>query len=380
MMDGLTYLDHNATTPVHPWVIEAVGATLDQCGNASSVHGWGRRAHAALEKARDAVASLAGARSDGLVFTSGGTEANNLALMSFKEFKVAVSAIEHDSVLHVRNDAQLIPVDPDGVIDLNALEQMIDGRTLVSVMVANNETGVIQPIDKIGVICREKGAMLHCDAVQAAGKIALDLASNGVHLASLSAHKIGGPQGVGALVVYNPEIQANALLVGGGQEKGMRPGTENLPGIVGFGVAASIARDELCNYVSMAALRDRLEAQIKRLSPDSRIFGQRANRLPNTSCFTMPGVGSEAQVMSLDLAGVMVSAGSACSSGKVKSSHVLRAMGVEQDIAGTAIRISFGRGNAEADVDKLMNAWGRLFARHGFSEQTAAAAKSANAA
>jgi len=380
MSMGATYLDHNATTPVHLQVIDAVSAAMGLCGNASSVHAWGRRAHNVLEDAREAVASLVGTGDHDVIFTSGGTEANNLALNCAGLPRLVVSAVEHDSILSVRDNAEIAAVDSDGVIDIDALDQLVDGDTLVSVMLANNETGVIQPIEKIAEVCRSKGAVLHCDAVQAAGKVKLNLRESGVHLASFSAHKIGGPQGVGALAIYDPSTKVRALLSGGGQEKGLRPGTENVPGIVGFGAAASIAQSGLTDYLDLAVLRDGVETQIGRLSPRSQIFGLKVERLPNTTCFTMPGVGSETQVMSLDLAGVLVSAGSACSSGKVKSSHVLRAMGVEQDVAETAIRVSFGRGSTEQDADKLVKAWGGLFARHGLSEQRAAQTTNADAA
>jgi cysteine desulfurase len=364
------YLDYNATAPVRPEVIEAVAAALATGGNPSSVHQSGRRARAQLERAREAVAALVGAPPDAVVFTSGGTEANNQALRSVAGPKL-VSAIEHDSVLAVLPEAIRVPVDCQGVIDLERLEEQLatTRAALVSVMLANNETGVIQPLADVVASARRHGALVHCDAVQAAGKLPLDLAALGVDFLTLSAHKLGGPQGVGALVL-GPGIEPAALHHGGAQERRWRPGTENLPGIVGFGRACELAMADRAWGDRVGALRDRLEARIAGIAPQARLPGKGAPRLANTCCLTMPGVSHQIQLIDLDLAGIAVSAGSACSSGKVGPSHVLAAMGVPADEARTAIRISLGWASTTSDVDRLVAAWGGLYERT--RERTAA--------
>ena len=306
---------------------------------------------------------MVGAAPAQVVFTSGGTEANNQALRSVRG-PVAVSAIEHDSVLAAAPDAARIPVDAEGRLDLAALERELARASpvLVSVMLANNETGVIQPVREVVEVARRHGARVHCDAVQAAGKLAIDIDALGADFLTLSAHKFGGPQGVGALVVSNG-LEPEALLRGGGQERRWRPGTENLPGIVGFGRACELAMADADWWRRTAALRDRLEARLTRLAPAARVFGREAERLPNTSCITMPGVSNQTQLIEFDLAGIAVSTGSACSSGKVGPSHVLAAMGVEPEAAASAIRISLGWASTADEVDHLIDAWGRLYAR-----------------
>ena len=362
-MSRFSYLDYNATAPVRPAVIEAVRDALERMGNPSSVHRYGREARRALEHARALVAAMVGAAPAQVVFTSGGTEANNQALRSVRG-PVAVSAIEHDSVLAAAPDAARIPVDAEGRLDLAALERELARASpvLVSVMLANNETGVIQPVREVVEVARRHGARVHCDAVQAAGKLAIDIDALGVDFLTLSAHKFGGPQGVGALVVSNG-LEPDALLRGGGQERRWRPGTENLPGIVGFGRACELAMADADWWQRTAALRDRLEARLTRLAPAARVFGRGAERLPNTSCITMPGVSNQTQLIEFDLAGIAVSTGSACSSGKVGPSHVLAAMGVEPAAAASAIRISLGWASTADEVDHLVDAWGRLYAR-----------------
>ena len=362
-MRRLSYLDYNATAPVRPAVVETMRATLERTGNPSSVHRFGREARRALEHAREAVAAMLGAAPDQVVFTSGGTEANNQALRS-AQGPVVVSAIEHDSVLAAVPDAARIPVDAEGRVDLAALEQMLAGLApqLVSVMLANNETGVIQPVREVVEIARGHGARVHCDAVQAGGKLAIDMAALGADLLTLSAHKFGGPQGVGALVVRKG-LEPDALLRGGGQERRWRPGTENLPGIAGFGRACELAMADADWRERTAALRDHFETRIAQLAPAMRVFGLGAERLPNTSCLTMPGVSNHTQLIEFDLAGIAVSTGSACSSGKVGPSHVLAAMGVAPDEAASAIRISLGWASIPDDVDRFVDAWGRLYVR-----------------
>jgi cysteine desulfurase len=361
---GTTYLDWNATSPLRDEAIAAMQAALSHCGNPSSVHRAGRKARAMLETARAQVAALIGARPESIVFTSGGSEANVTALAGFPARRLIVSAIEHDSV-RVAPNATVIPAKPDGTADLGTLDWMLaaDPRpALVSLMAANNETGAIQDIAEASRIAHRHGALLHCDAVQAAGKIPFDFAALGCDLVTLSAHKLGGPPGVGALVV-TPGIDIAPLIHGGGQERGRRAGTENLPGIVGFGAAAEAARNALEAYSRIAALRDLAERRLLAIAPDAIIHATQTPRLANTLCISMSGVAASTQIMALDLAGVMVSAGSACSSGKVRRSHVLEAMGVDAATAESAIRISLGWYTAESDIDHLVEAWGALYAR-----------------
>lgn len=353
------YLDYNATAPVRPEAARAVFEALQTCGNPSSIHTPGRAARQQVEAARSEVAALAGADASQVIFTSGGSEANQLALRGSQVTRVLVSAIEHDSVLAAMEQPTIIPVLESGVIDLMALKKMLTDApqpALVSVMLANNETGILQPVAEAARIAHAHGAVLHCDAVQAAGKLAVDCEALGADLLSLSAHKIGGPQGIGALIVRNG-LLLDAQLRGGGQERGLRAGTENVPGIIGFGVAANIARASLDQMARVMALRDQLEAGVAAIAPQTVFFGRDVARLPNTACFAQPGLSAATQVMALDLSGVAVSAGSACSSGKVSRSKVLRAMGAKDDLAASAIRISLGWGSQAEDVDAFLNAW-----------------------
>jgi len=360
------YLDYNATAPLKPAVIDAMTTALAECGNASSVHRFGRLARRAVEAARDEVAALVGAEGRQLVFTSGGTEANNLAIAAAGAGRrILVSAVEHDSVRQVASDAEIIPVDARGEVDLAALQAMLerDSRpALVCVMLANNETGATQPLALVTHLAHAHGALVHCDAVQAAGKMPIDVTRLDTDTLSLSAHKFGGPQGIGALIVGD-KIELNALLKGGGQERGWRAGTENTPAIRGFGVAARLAREELGAMQALAALRDALEQRLLRVAPDVVIMAPGAGRLPNTSCVAVPGIPAETQVMALDLAGIAVSAGSACSSGKVRPSHVLRAMGHSPEIAGSTIRVSLGWRTAPEDIEHFVDAWTTMVAR-----------------
>jgi len=332
---------------------------LAEHGNPSSVHSVGRAARRMLEEARRKVAALVSAKPADVVFTSGGTEANNLALRGCGRPRVLVSAVEHPSVLEAAGNVEIVPVDKNGIVDLSALADMLaDGDTpaIVSVMLANNETGVILPVAETSRIARIHGALAHCDAVQAAGRLPVDMHALGVDMLTLSAHKLGGPKGAGALVV-SEGVHLEPIIRGGGQELGRRSGTENLPGIAGFGMAAELAARDLGAVSAVPDLRDRLEERIRRAVPSARIIGDGIERLGNTSCIALPGISAETQVMALDLAGFAVSAGSACSSGKVAASHVLRAMGLPDDIAGCAIRISLGPGNDESDVDGFVAAY-----------------------
>jgi len=372
-MTDAIYLDHNASTTARPQATQAVVDALSMCGNASSVHRFGRLTKRVLEDAREQVAALIEVKPSQVIFTSGGTEANNLAYCGSGCERVLASSVEHASVLNVSDRVEVVPVDGEGRLNLDALSAQISagqGSALVSVMYANNETGVIQPVREIAERVRAGGAVFHCDAIQGAGKIAFSFADTGADLLSLSAHKIGGPQGVGALIVREG-LNLAPLIRGGGQELRKRAGTENLSGIAGFGAAAEAALANIEDFQRLKGLRDRLETQITQLAPVS-VFGAGVERLVNTSCFTMPGVNSEVQVMGLDIAGVAISAGSACSSGKVEPSHVLRAMGVDEQQAGSAIRVSFGWDSKDGDVDRFVEAWGNVYSRAGNAPDTAA--------
>lgn len=360
-MHTIAYLDHNATSPLRPAAFDAMAEAMRVGGNPSSVHAAGRRARAIVDKARREVASLAGAEPSEIVFTSGGTEANNLALAGAGRRRVLVSAVEHDSVRRAAPQAELLPVDGNGVLELGALERTLassDEPALVSVMLANNETGVLQPVAEVVRLARSAGALVHCDAVQGAGKVPVHLRDLGVDYLSLSAHKIGGPTGVGALVMRKG-APLSPTLRGGGQESNRRAGTENVAGIAGFGAAAMLAAPGL----DVMALRGELELSLVQIAEGARVFGAAAPRLGNTSCISMPGVPAETQVMAFDLAGVCISAGSACSSGKVQRSPVLDAMGVPAIEAACATRISLGWNTQAADIERLIAAWKNLYLR-----------------
>jgi cysteine desulfurase len=382
------YLDHNATAPIRPEVVEAVAAALRAGGNPSSVHAEGRAARARVEAAREAVAALVGARPREVVFTSGGTEANAMALTPALVpvadrrplDRLLVAAAEHACVLSggsfPRDRIETIPVTPGGVADMGWLEGRLarakeEGeRVMVALQAANNETGVLQPVRQAAGLVHDAGGVLHCDAVQAAGKVEIDMAGLGADTLALSAHKIGGPPGAGALVVSPRVHLAEPLLRGGGQERGSRAGTENVPGIAGFGAAARAALDALAGeHERLASLRDRLEAGLLALAPEAVVFGRSEARLPNTTLIALPGWRAETALIALDLAGIAASSGSACSSGKVKPSHVLAAMGVEPDLAACAIRLSIGWTSTDAEVNRALeafeNARNALYRRRG---------------
>ena len=371
-----TYLDWNATAPLRPEAVVAMTAALERCGNPSSVHGWGRSARRMVEDSRAAVAAMIGALPENVVFGSGGTEANHLALRGAGRERVLVSAVEHDSVLRAVPEAERIPVDPHGRVQLDALATMLaseDRPALVSVMLANNETGVIQPVADIAALAHAHGALFHCDAVQAAGKLSLDMAEIGADLLTLSAHKLGGPPGVGA-VILTQGVELTPIFCGGGQERGRRAGTENILGIVGFGAAARVAKAEIALNQHVRGLRDALEAEIIAAGPEAIVVGGDVPRLPNTTAIAMPGMSAETQVIALDLDGVMVSAGAACSSGKVGPSHVLAAMGVPVEIASSTIRVSLGWSTTEDDIDRFIRSWTALYRRRrGFAQEARAA-------
>ncbi len=366
-MTDLIYLDYNATAPIRPAVIDLVATVMAECGNPSSVHALGRQAKGRIETARRQLAELVHCKPQEVIFTSGGTETNNLALKALQGRSLLIGPAEHDSVLAGAGteDVRLLTIGADGLVDLADLERQLEvcsAPPLVSLMLANNETGVLQPIEAVVDLVHAKGGLVHTDAVQSVGKIPVDFRALGVDMMSLSAHKIGGPQGQGALLVREG-LALPSLQKGGGQELGRRGGTENVAGIAGFGLAAELAGENLPRYTDIGIVRDHMEASILALSPTSRIYGRETSRLPNTSCVSMPGVGSELQVMSFDLAGIAVSAGSACSSGKVKASHVLTAMGATEQEASEAIRISLGWLTTQSDIDKFVEVWEKLFRR-----------------
>ncbi len=335
-------------------------AALAEPANPSSVHGFGRRARGALERARRTVADVVGAVPGGVVFVSGGTEANNLALRGIGG-PALVSAVEHPSVLEAGPAVQ-IPVDGDGRIGLATLERLIalHRPRLVSVMLANNETGVVQPVAEAARLAHAAGALLHVDAAQAPGRIPVTMGDLGADLLTLSGHKLGGPPGAGALVA-GEGLALDPVQRGGGQELRRRAGTEALPAILGM--AAAIEAIGPGEPERVRVLRDRLEAGVREACPAARIVGGGAERLPNTTCLLLPGVEGATQLMALDMAGVAVSTGSACSSGKVGPSHVLLAMGVSEAEAGCAIRVSLGWASSEADVERFLAVWPALAAR-----------------
>ena len=369
-MTRRVYLDHNATVPIRPEVLDTMSEVLQIGGNASSVHAEGRKARQFLEVARENIATFVDGETGGVIFTGGGTEACNLALQTRKTPKgvirrILVSSIEHAAVLAPLDDltenedisVTHLPVSEQGVVDLKELSAALEDPSpaLVVVMAANNETGVIQPIAEIGAMVRSHGSLFFCDAIQAAGKIPLSMKDMNIDILSLSAHKIGGAAGVGALVVRDG-IVLKPLLRGGGQELRRRAGTENLAGCVGFGLAARLAMQGLSSYSNLSTLRDDLESQLADSFPEISIFAEKTHRLSNTSCFALPNMRAETMVMSLDLAGIAVSSGAACSSGKVTRSHVLEAMGVSHNLLEGTIRISLGHTNTVSDIHQLISA------------------------
>jgi len=382
-MRARVYLDWNGSAPLLPQAKAAMDAVLDLALgtglNASAVHGAGRAARQIVDEARAQIAKAVNARPAQVIFTSGGSEANALALrgaieaaaMEGQRFtRLFVSAIEHDSIggwaSHLAETVpglrvDVIPVTRDGVVDLDALAVMLregKGRTLISVMLANNETGAIQPVARVAGMAREYGAIVHTDAAQALGRMDIDFAALGVHMMTLSAHKAGGPHGAGALIVRD-DVKLAPQMRGGGQEGFRRAGTENVAAIAGFGAAAAYSRTPH----DMATFRDEMETEILARVPGAVIHARGAARLPNTSLIGHAGLDAETQVMAMDLSGICVSAGAACSSGKVRASHVLAAMGQSADAARSAIRISIGRTTARADLVRFVDAWAQHVAR-----------------
>ena len=356
------YLDYNATAPLRTASAQAMKDFMSLVGNASSVHKFGRDIRARIEEARKSLANCLKVNTDQLIFTSGATEANNTILQGFTG-PVVVSATEHASVLQPRGDCLICPVDANGVLQLADLDQLLSNckkPALVSVMLANNETGVIQPITEIAKIIKKHQSKFHCDAVQALGKVKSDNLMQLADVISVSAHKIGGPQGIGA-IVFNKSFPLNAMIRGGGQERRWRGGTENTIGAVGFGAAVrDISEDDLA---ATKDIRDQIEQEILTYCPEAKIIGAAAERTPNTCNIVMPGVKSETQVMNFDIAGIAVSAGAACSSGKVQTSHVLAAMGLSKAEQECSLRVSLGWQTTAKEATTFVDAWQRIYSR-----------------
>ncbi len=372
-MKPRSYLDHNATSPLRAEARAAIVAALDRFGNPSSVHAEGRAAREIIEDARERVAAIFEAEPSSVYFTSGGTEAANWLLQPRGDETLAHSAVEHPCVLsghrfepaHVR----VIPVSEAGPVDLDALEAFLHPGSIAAVQAANNETGAVQPVRDAARIAHAKRAFLICDAVQAIGRLPLrDLEA--VDALFFSAHKFGGPKGAGAAIFRNPELMPAPLLKGGGQERRQRSGTENVPGIAGLAAALEVADKEQAGFAAWAkALQNRMESGLRAIAPDAVIFAEGASRLPNTTCFAIPGKSAELSLIAFDLEGVSVSSGSACSSGKVERSHVLAAMGVPAELSRGAIRVSTGWTATEADIERFLTVLSRICgsrtARHG---------------
>ncbi len=359
-----SYLDHNATAPLRTEARDAMIAALDCMGNPSSIHAEGRAARAIVENARETVARAFGVKPAAVTFTSGGTEAANWLLQARDGQKLALPAVEHPCVLQGHrfrdSDVRFITISPNGVVELEAVDDALSSDTVVAVQAANNETGVIQPIADIAALAKAKGATLVCDAVQAVGRLPLSCLER-VDALFFSAHKLGGPKGVGAVVWRSDKPAPAALIRGGGQERRQRSGTENVAGIAGLGAALEAAVEQQVIWKTRAqALQSRLEQGLRSIAPDAVIFGEGAGRLPNTTCFAIPGKRAEMLLIAFDLEGVAVSSGSACSSGKVERSHVLAAMGVTQALSDGAIRVSTGWDSDEADIERFLTAVSKI--------------------
>lgn len=362
------YCDFNATHPLREEVKEAMWAIFDFVGNPSSVHTHGRKMRDLVENARSHIADMLKLDIERLVFCSGATEANNLVLLAF-DGPVIVSAIEHPSVLQVRKDAQICSVNSDGVVCLDQLEQLLKGnsrKALVCIMAANNETGVIQPIDDIAALVHLYGGFFHCDAVQAVGR--MPVCWRAIDSFAISAHKLGGPFGVGILGL-NDSMPLDFPFKGGGQERSFRPGTENVWGIVGMAKAMELTLQEDWHHTTTQMYW--LEHYITTICPEAVVIGRNVPRLPNTSMISMPNMDSTQQLIQFDLNDISISNGSACSSGKVKKSSVLQAMGVAPDVARGCIRISLGATTSEQDVQQLANTWYKIHTRNNEKQKCA---------
>lgn len=371
------YLDHNAGAPLRPAVREIMIEVLGDAGNASSVHGHGRKARGRIEEARERVARLCNVRTRAVTFVSGGTEGNMTALAPAWQDqgapvyldKLFRSAVEHPSVVtggrFAVADQLVVPVGDKGLVDLQGLEEAVKDAdpSLISVMAANNETGVIQPLARIGEIAAKYGHFFHVDAVQAAGRMPIEPDAWQADVMTLSAHKFGGPQGIGAVVVRSTARVPSPLMIGGGQENWRRGGTENVTAIAGFGAAAEEALEDLADMRHLSEVKARLETGLRSVCPATVIFGEGADRLANTSCFAVPGIAAETALIAFDLERVSVSSGSACSSGKVSVSHVLTAMGVDETLARCALRVSMGWNTSAEDIDRFLEIWPKIVDR-----------------
>ncbi len=373
-MKNRIYLDYNATAPLHPRALDAMKVVLEcehGAHNASAVHHFGREGRKTIENARKNVAALVNADSNMLIFNSGATEGNNTVLKhmasAYPDDIILISAAEHPSVLdgaEMLDNVRLIPMLSNGLIDLDALKNLLSNNrvSLVSCMFVNNESGAIQDVSKISALAHDSGALFHCDATQAVGRIAVDMKALNIDFLTFSSHKIGGPQGAAALALGLCG-QTPSLLFGGGQEKQLRSGTENIAAIAGFGAAARAAIDGLDDYQKLSVLRDKLECKIKEISPNIEIHCEDNARVCNTSFFSVPDANSQSLLMAFDLENIAISNGSACSSGTVKPSKTLRAMGKDEKNASSALRISMGWATKEDDIDAFLKAWAKIYAR-----------------
>jgi cysteine desulfurase len=364
MARSAIYLDYNATAPMKPSVLNFLCDQLGRVGNASSVHNYGRAARKIIEDARQQCAALWDCEPTQIIFNGGATEGNNTILNFFAHDVILTSSIEHPSVIEASPNAHRLPVTADGVIDLIALEAALGAHkpTLVSIMAVNNETGVIQPLKEIATLVKNAGAFLHVDAVQAIGKIPFSFKETGADFVTISAHKFGGPQGVGALII-GPCGIAPRLLVGGGQEKSQRAGTENVAGIGAMGIAAQSAQDDLANFQELAQKRDNLADSMLESCPSLIINGANAPRTANTLNVSLPGVEAQTMLMAFDLDGIAIGSGSACSSGTMKPSYVLQAMGHDIHLSRSSLRISMGWATTDAEIAQFLTAWQRIVAR-----------------
>lgn len=365
----LKYLDYNATAPIRTEVIERMSAVMKEGGNPSSVHALGRAAKARLEGARSQIATVINCRAQMIIFTSGGTEANNMAILNSGRTRLITTNAEHDSVNlskdHFDGKVDILLINEDGLIDLKELKKLlheVGEQTIVSILFANNETGVIQNIAEISKLTKEAGALLHIDAIQALGKVPIDFKELDVDMMSISSHKIGGPQGVGALIALE-KLPVKSSIIGGGQEIGRRGGTENIAGIAGFGLAASMLPDTLMKMKELEEWRNFAEKEIAETATGALFFGNNSNRLPNVTTIYMPNVKSETQVMNFDLDNICVSSGSACSSGKVKASHVIMAMTGDDELASSTVRMSMGWNTKKEDLDAFVVSWLKMWGR-----------------
>lgn len=385
MFSNRHFLDHNSTTPLSNAARAAMIGAMDVVGNPSSVHQDGRTTRAILEGARRALAAMVSTDPENVYWTSGATEANNQIVRDAQErhWPVFVGATEHVSILDAAPNAVQLPVFANGQLDLDKVGALLPPILqdcakpepfLVCAMLANNETGVIHPIAALSTMVRERGGFLHVDAVQAAGKINIDSSALGADSLAISAHKIGGPKGVGALIRHNSSMpEPMAIIVGGGQERRRRAGTENVLGIAGFGAAAANVSGFLDEMDNISSLRGWFETEMRAISPDVTIFGEGAERLANTSCFGLTGVSAETAVIKFDLGGISIGSGSACSSGKVAPSHVLAAMGADSIISRSALRVSFGQQSRKADAQAALNIWNEIVQSNvGLREMSAA--------